>query len=170
MANRIAVPIINLRPPLPSPAPSVASPVSPRISAYLYSLDTGLKLDFEIPPSEHERNFGSNWEEAGVAQAAIQFIEYKDTPPEERTYRVCFDAYRRPGGIANDIEKQYQTLKNFTLRPDGKFRAHKLMYVQGVQRFRCVLKWVSMPVRRIAKTGGALQSLECSITLKELAT
>jgi len=43
-----------------------------------------------------------------------------------------------------------------------------LLYRQGVQRFHCYLKRVSMPVRRISSMGGALQAIECQITLAEM--
>ena len=155
----------------PSPGPKL-SPVARggRISARLTSLDTGQSIFFQgasVAPSEHDRNFGANWEDAGVAQAAIQFQEYKDTPPEERTYKVTFNAHGR-GGVGDDFEADYEILKSFTLRAPGRVRAHKLLFSQGKQRFRCVLTRVGIPVRRVSTSGGAMQAVDCSITLKEL--
>jgi hypothetical protein len=152
--------------------PSIASdgPARDRAGfvARLTSLDEpALSLAFRIAPSEHERSFGANWDDAGVAQASPQFIEYRDSLPEERTYKCTFDAYRLPGGVANDIEQDYETLLKFTRRAGDKLRAHRLAFSQGNHQFRCVLTRVGMPVRRISKSGGALQALECSITLKE---
>jgi hypothetical protein len=144
-------------------------PITGLASGYarLTSQDTGESVFFRLSPSEHDRNFGANWEEAGVAQAAPQFLEYHDSPPEERTYKVTFDAHGR-GGVTADFEAEYGILKRFTLRVDGKVRAHKLIYSQGKQRFRCVLLRVSIPVRRLSKSGGAMQAIDCSITLKEI--
>jgi hypothetical protein len=156
--------------------PTEESPFTPgpglfpsvKIAASLSSMDTHETLTFDIPPSEHERSFGSDWAEAEVAQAAVQFSEYRQTPPEERTYKVTFDAYRRRGGEANDIEAEYQKLKRFVTTGPAPRRAHRLVFSQRGLVFRCYLKHVSMPVRRISRTGGALQALECQITLVEL--
>lgn len=167
MAETIRV-VFNRRPTgVPAPTPSRFPSVS-KIIAKLTSLENGLTLIFRIPPAEQERRFGSDWVEAEVAQAAVQFLEYKQSPPEERIYKVTFDAYSE-GGIHYDIENEYQTLKSFCINsPSVPRRAHRLLYSQGSQSFRCVLAQVSMPVWRIATTGGALIAVDTQITLREL--
>lgn len=156
---------IGNRPQLPR-----LNPPQTKIQAMLSSMDNGLTLTFFIPPSEHDRSFGSEWASAEVAQAAVQFSEYRETQPEERTYKVTFDGYLRPGGVNNEVEYEYNVLKSFvTSSPSVPRRAHRLVYSQGTQFFRCYLKHVSMPVRRLSVAGGALQALDCQITLVELA-
>ncbi len=159
--------IFQPRTPLLEPPPRVFSRVG-RVNAQLTSLDTGLTLPFLIPPSEHDRDFGSDWVQAEVAQAAVDFIEYKGTPPEKRVYKVTFNAYIRAGGVANDIEAEYKALKSFVTTAPPPRRAHKLLFTQGVQRFRCVLTRVGKTVWRIARNGGALIALDTSIELMEL--
>jgi hypothetical protein len=136
--------------------------------AKLGSMDVAKVLYFSIAPTEHTRDFGANWVDAGVAQASPQPQEYKDSQPEERVLRVTFDAFRRPLGVKNDIEKDYETLKEFTRRVPGKRRSHKLVFSHGKVRFKCVLVKVGMPVRRVAENGGALQAIDCDITLREI--
>jgi hypothetical protein len=160
-------------PPPGGPQPKLVPSTAGRVIARLTSLDTGETLAFyrgnhATAPSEHTRDFGAQWDEAGVAQASPQFIEFKQSNPEERTYKVTFDAHASPGGVVNNFERQYETLKRFTRRVPGKKRAHKLLYSQGAQRFKAVLIRVSMPIRRVSKNGGAMQAIDVTITLKEI--
>lgn len=165
MANKVIVPISGPR--IGAPSVNINPGGAGKVQAKLTSLDSGVSLTFLIPPSEHDRDFGANWEDAGVAQAAIQFSEYKDSPPEVRVYKVTLDGYRQPGGINNNIEGDYAKLKLMTLRVKG-VRPPRLLFSQGLQQFKCVLTRVGMPVRRIARDGGALQSIETQITLREI--
>lgn len=144
------------------------SAITSVLFARLTSMDTGEILAFPIPPAEQDRRFGPNWEEVGVAQASPQFLEYKDTGPEERTLKVTFDAYSR-GDITKDIEHLYETLKRFSDHAPGKNRAHRLVFTIGSAKpFRCVLGIVNLPVRRVASTGKASQAVDVTIPLKEL--
>lgn len=148
--------------------PRQADPVPARVQAKLTSLDTGDVLVFVVEPTEHDRTYSAEWDQAGVAQASPQFLEYKQSNPEERVYRAFFDAYDRPGGVANSIELELATLKFFTRRVPGKKRAHICFYTQGEQRFKCVVTNVGVPVKRLNQGGGALQAYEVTITLKEI--
>jgi hypothetical protein len=152
----------------PSPTPRQTAPAGGQVSAKLTSLDTGESLVFIVEPTEHDRTYGAEWEQAGVAQASPQFLEFKQSNPEERVYRAFFDGYGRPGGVANSIEAELEELKFFTRRVPGKKRAHICLYTQGEQRFRCVVTNVGVPVKRLNRGGGALQAYEVTITLKEV--
>ncbi|MEW6209816.1 MAG: hypothetical protein AB1631_15740 [Acidobacteriota bacterium] len=147
--------------------PAIALTAGARLRATLTSLDDGTTLRFIIAPSEQDRQFGANWEECGVAQASVQFLEYKDTRPEERTIKATFERYSR-GNIGQDVEDIYRTLKRFSERAPGRKRAHRLLFTMGVQSFRCVLTNVDFPVDRIAAGGGALRGIDVQISLKEL--
>jgi hypothetical protein len=152
----------------PSPTPRQADPAPGRVTAKLTSLDTGESLIFIIEPTEHERTYGAEWEQAGVAQASPQVLEFRHSNPETRTYRAVLDGYGRSGGVANSIELELAELKFFTRRVPGKKRAHICLYTQGVQRFKCVVTNVSVPVKRLNRGGGALQAYEVTIELKEV--
>jgi hypothetical protein len=160
-------------PPPGGPQPKLVPTTAGRVIARLTSLDTGETIAFyrgnhATAPSEHTRELSAQWDSAGVAQASPQFIEYRETGPEERTYKITFDAHGSPGGVVNHFERQYAILKRLISRVPGKKRAHKLVYSQGVQRFRCVLTRVSTPVRRVSTNGGAMQAIDVAITLKEI--
>lgn len=151
-----------------SPTPRQGAPAPGRVTARLTSLDTGESLIFLVEPTEHERTYGAEWEQAGVAQASPQYLEFKQSNPEERVYRAVLDGYGRPGGVANSIELELAELKFFTRRVPGKKRAHICLYSQGEQRFKCVVTNVGVPVKRLNRGGGALQAYEVTITLKEV--
>jgi len=152
----------------PSPTPRQSDPTPGRVTAKLTSLDTGESLIFLVEPTEHERTYSAEWEQAGVAQASPQFLEFRQSNPEERVYRAIFDGYGRPGGVANSIELELAELKFLTRRVPGKNRAHICLYTQGEQRFRCVVTNVGVPVRRLNRSGGALQAFEVNISLREV--
>jgi hypothetical protein len=148
--------------------PRQSSPPPGGVHAKLTSLDTGESLVFVVEPTEHDREYSAEWESAGVAQASPQFLEYRCSNPEERVYRAVIDGYGRPGGVANSIELELAMLKFFTRRVPGKKRAHICLYTQGEQRFKCIVKHVAVPVKRLNQGGGALQAYEVSITLLEI--
>jgi hypothetical protein len=142
------------------------------VIARLTSFDTGDQVVFsraneQAPPSEHDRNFSAEWQEAGVAQASPNPLEYMHSKSEERVYKCYFDAYD-PYGVSGTIEPTYLTLKKLTRRVEGKVRAHYCAWSQGQQRFRCVVESVSFPVKRVNTGGGALIAYEVQITLKEI--
>lgn len=144
------------------------------IIAKLASLDVpGLivvfsNTSFLSPPSRSERRKSAQWNEAGVAQSSPQFLEYKQTNPEERTYHVCMDAYNRPGGVANNLEADIANLFRLLDRVPGKPYAHRCLWTQGVQRFKCVVTDVQVPIELVSQDGGALQAFEATISLKEI--
>jgi len=139
-------------------------------SAILRSLDQGgLSFTFKLAPHEHDREVSATWENADVAQAAPDFIEYRKTDPEKRTYRYQIDGYDMTGGINNDgtVEGWWKTLKSFTQIAPGKHRAHVCMLTIGVQSFQCVVENVTWPVKKVGASAGALQVMEGTIVLKE---
>jgi hypothetical protein len=148
--------------------------LSGRVFAVLTSLDDGTEVVFArgtagIPPSESSREYGASWQEAGVAQASPQFLEYQQTNPEIRTYDVYLDAYSLlPGGDANSIESMLTRLKRLTQRVPGKKRAHRCLWSQGEQLFLCVVERVNAPVKRVNRAGGAMVAHAVQITLKEI--
>lgn len=144
------------------------------IQAKLASIDqAGLFLIFGTrtlfrAPSKCERAGGSKWSEAGVAQADPQFLEYQQTNPEVRTYHFMASAYNLHGGIANHLEDVIYILKLMSGRVPGKPYGHRLMYTQGIQRFRCVLEDWTIPVELVNAAGGAMEAYDCSMKLKEI--
>lgn len=148
-------------------AKSLAQP-GRKISAEIVSLDSGLKLTFILPPAEHTRSFGAQWDDAGVCESDPMPVEYRHTIPEHRAYKVWLDGYQRPGGEANTVEPEIRLLRLLTKRAPGKVRAHKCLYTQGEQSFRCFVESVDVNVLRIGRSGGALQA-EVTLNLKEIA-
>jgi hypothetical protein len=148
-------------------AKSTAQP-GRKITAQIASIDTGLKVNFDLPPAEHSREFGAQWDEAGVAESDPMPHEYRHTQPERRSYHIWLDGYARPGGEANTVEPEIRILRLLTKRVPGKVRAHKCIYTQGEQSFRCFVESVEVNVHRIGRSGGALQA-EITLNLKELA-
>lgn len=143
------------------------------ITAKLSSLDTNLVLYFArsgylSPPSRSSRRGSAKWNEAGVAQASPQFIEYQETAPNVRVYRCVFRSYIFPGGVANDFEAELAILDQLKNRVPGKKRAHRCLWVQGVQRFKCVLEEYEVPIELIAQSGGALLAPDVTIQLKQI--
>jgi hypothetical protein len=159
---------IPFPPSFPFGVPKQADPRPGTVQARLTSLDTGHSLLFVVEPTEHDRVFSAEWESAGVAQASPQFLEYRQSNPQERTYRAVFDGYGRPGGVANSVEAELALLLFFTRRVQGRKRAHVCLYTQGQQRFRCVVTNVAAPIKRLNQGGGALQAYEVTISLKEV--
>lgn len=140
-----------------------------KITARLTSLDDGRTLVFIVPPGEHDREYGAQWDLVGVCEADVEPSEYRYTQPERRTYVVTLDGYGRVGGIANTVEAELKKLKSFTKRSPGKVRAHKCLYSQGEQQFGpCFVESVHVHVKRIGLKGGALQAVDIALALKEL--
>lgn len=138
-----------------------------RVTGELASIDTGEKVVFTRPgpPSTHTREFGAQWDEAGVAEADVQPLEYRHTQPERRTYKITLDGR----AIASSVEGDIVMLRRFTKRVPGKgkVRAHKCIWTQGAQRFRCIVESVQVEVSRIGASGLPMQA-EVSLTLKEI--
>jgi hypothetical protein len=130
------------------------------------SEDTGLTLVFPITPGEQDRNFGANWEDAGVANASIQFSEHREGRAEKRIVKATFDAYSQ-GGLERDIENFYDILKKFSENVPRKPRAHRLLLIIGNIYYRCLLEDVGFAVHRTSLSGGAMQAIDIPITLKQ---
>ncbi|HEY6329489.1 MAG TPA: hypothetical protein VI756_09125 [Blastocatellia bacterium] len=137
--------------------------------AILRSLDTGISFQFPIAPQEHDREVSAVWENADVANAAPDFLEYRKTEPEKRTYRYTIDGYDNSGGLANDtqVEGQWKSLKYFTQLAANKHRAHLCLFSVGIQGFACVVEMITWPVKKVGSSAGALQVFEGTIVLKE---
>lgn len=138
--------------------------------AYLISLDTGQHVSFHtLSESGEHREFGAQWDEVGVVAASPQPSEYRYTRPERRTIRFTLDGYGQPGGLSNSVEKDCQTLRDFSKRPPGLLRAHRLEYDYKTQKFGpCFLESCTLPVWRFNQNGQALIVKEGELTLKEL--
>jgi hypothetical protein len=143
-------------------------PPGRRITAELASIDTGLKITFELPPSESSRDCGATWTDVGVCESDTNPIEYQHTKAERRQYRVVLDGYHKPGGIANSVEKDLRKLKLLTKKVPGLQRSHRCVYTQGEQTFGpCVLEDWHAEITRVALSGGALRA-DVQLQLKEL--
>lgn len=105
--------------------------------AKLTSLDTGDTVF--ISPKFETRAAGARWEEAGVAGASPQPLEFRGTIPEERTIHFSLENIDKDG-ITISVEEQIALLKQFSRRVQGKGRAHILFYSYNSHSFRCVLK------------------------------
>ena len=137
--------------------------------AILRSLDTGQSFTFDIAPHEHDREVSAVWENADVGNAAPDFLEYRKTEPERRTYKYFVDGYDSSGGIKNDskVEGQWRQLKYFTQLAGAKHRAHLCMFTLGIQSFACVVESISWPVKKSGASAGPLQIFEGTLVLKE---
>jgi|SRR5580704_3506991 hypothetical protein len=151
------------------PTTAVSAAVSAFHTAYLRSQDDGTVFTWQFAPHEHDREISVTWENADVAQAAPDFIEYRKTEPEKRTYKYYIDGSLKPGGVSNDsyVEGLWKTLKQLTLLAPGKHRAHVCTLSIGIQSFQCVVESVSWPVKCVGSSAGALQVYEGTIVLKE---
>ncbi len=143
------------------------------VTARLLSLDTGLTVMFSsvnyfAVPHKVQRQGGARWNEAGIAQASPQRLEYQQTNPDVWTISFLMDAYNHPGGVANDFEADLQNLFELKNRVPGLKRAHKCMYVHGKMLFRCILEDIQAPIEIFSLSGGPLQAYEATIVLKQI--
>jgi hypothetical protein len=138
--------------------------------AFLISLDTGQFVSFKcLSESGEHREFGALWDEVGVVAASPQPSEYRYTRPERRTIRFTFNGYGDPGGLSNSVERDCQTLRDFTRRIAAGLRAHRLEYHYLDQKFGpCFLESCTLPVWRFNTAGDALIVKEGELVLKEL--
>jgi hypothetical protein len=76
----------------------------------------------------------------------------------------------RPGGVANDFEADLEKLKRLAGRVPGKPYGHRCLWVQGKQRFRCIVEDVEIPVELLSRSGGAMTVAPnyATLTLKEI--
>lgn len=140
-----------------------------KITARLTSLDDGRSMWFRLPPAEHDREYGAQWDDVPVCEADPEPSEYRHTKPETRSYRIVLDAYARPGGMVNTLEPELKLLKSFTQRAPKKVRSHRCVYTQGEQVFGpCVVERIQVQVRRIGEGGGALQAYDVTLELREI--
>jgi hypothetical protein len=139
------------------------------VSARLTSMDTGESLLLEVlSESGHEREFTSDWQDAGCIQADPQPLEYHDTKGAKLTIRFHLDAYDKVGQ-GGTVEPEIATLRRLGKRVPGKVRAHKVVYTHGAFRFApAVLESVHLPVYRLNPGGLALIVREGTMTLKEI--
>jgi hypothetical protein len=180
MAARIIIPIHKLPPAGLEPRAGIPMPVQPSrvpmigagVTAKLMSLDAGIALYmssafYAQPPSKSDRHGSARWNEAGVAQASPQPLEYQCTNPSERTYYCFFEAYTHVG-LGGDVEDYLSILEELKNRVPGKKRAHKLLWVQGKQRFKCVLFDYNANITHVSLQGGAMIVPDVAIHLVQI--
>jgi hypothetical protein len=134
------------------------------------SLDTGATVFLTLlnESNPEDREFAAAWDEVNVAQADVQYSEFKQTQPEKRTIRFHISDYMQHG-LSGSVEAQVTTLKTFTKRVPGKARSHKLVYTMGGQRFGpAFAESIHVPPLVYNSSGQVLTAENCSITLKEL--